>query len=126
MRWKKNSFKKSYRKNTFTIFKKIKKIGVNIYKIEVCYHHPIQNCKCRKPKTGLINNILHKKNIKQKWIVGDNKTDLIAGHNAGLNLVLVKTGLGLETSKKLRNKVLRNNTHFCDNLNNAADLILKF
>ena len=103
MRWKKNSFKKSYRKNTFTIFKKIKKIGVNIYKIEVCYHHPIQNCKCRKPKTGLINNILHKKkNIKQKWIVGDNKTDLIAGHNAGLNLVLVKTGLGLETSKKIK------------------------
>lgn len=107
--------------------KKIKKIGVSIYKIEVCYHHPIQNCKCRKPKTGLINNILQKKkySFNQKWIVGDNITDLIAGQKEGLDLILVKTGLGSATLKKLNQKGLNHNTYVCDDLNNAANLILK-
>lgn len=107
--------------------KKLKKIGIKIYEFSVCYHHPIQNCKCRKPKTGLITNILNKKNysINQKWLVGDNIIDLIAGDKADLNLILVKTGLGLETLKKLSSTNLRNNPHICHNLDEAANFILK-
>ena len=111
----------------FQFLKNLKKLGIKIYKFAVCYHHPIQNCKCRKPKTGLITNILDKKHysIDQKWIVGDNITDLIAGDKADLNLMLVKTGLGLETLKRLSKTNFKNNTHICNNLDEAADLILK-
>ena len=107
--------------------KNLKKLGIKIYELSVCYHHPLKNCKCRKPKTGLIESILNKNNysFSQKWIIGDNITDLIAGDKADLNLMLVKTGLGLETLKRLSKTNFKNNTHICNNLDEVADLILK-
>ena len=107
--------------------KNLKKLGIKIYELSVCYHHPLKNCKCRKPKTGLIESILNKNNysFSQKWIIGDNITDLIAGHDAGLKLILVKTGLGLTTSKKLNEMDFKHVTYVCDDLNKATDLILK-
>ena len=106
----------------FQFLKNLKKLGIKIYKFAVCYHHPIQNCKCRKPKTGLITNILDKKHysIDQKWIIGDNISDLTAGHKLGLNLILVKTGLGLEMSEKLYDTGLKPYTHVCENLNDVC------
>ena len=67
------------------------------------------------------NNYLY----NQKWIIGDNISDLTAGHKLGLNLILVKTGLGLEMSEKLYDTGLKPYTHVCENLNDVTDLILK-
>ena len=38
--------------------KNLKKIYIKIYELSVCYHHPLKNCKCRKPKTGLKQKVL--------------------------------------------------------------------
>ncbi len=67
--------------------------------IYYCPHHPDANCHCRKPKTGLLENIRRDFNydLKNAWLVGDSKRDLEAGKAMGCKLALVKTGNGPKT-----------------------------
>lgn len=76
-----------------------------IDKIYYCPHYPPKgeailpyniNCNCRKPEPGMIlrasieNNI----NLNKSFMVGDRASDILAGKNAGLKTVMVKTGYG--------------------------------
>ena len=49
--------------------------------ISVCIHSDADNCKCRKPKNGLILNAAKKYNIdlKKSYLIGDRKKDIDAG-----------------------------------------------
>lgn len=51
----------------------------------------IQNCNCRKPKTGMIDEAVKKYNIdrSESYMVGDSLTDIMAGKSAGLKTVFV-------------------------------------
>lgn len=70
-----------------------------------CPHHPDKGypeenpkykteCQCRKPKSGMIDEMARKYNIdlSMSWIVGDSTVDIQTGINAGLKTVLVATG----------------------------------
>ena len=69
-----------------------------------CPHTPEDNCDCRKPRTRLLRDAAEKYNIELegKWMVGDNAKDIQLGQNAGLNTILVLTGLGHRTLKESR------------------------
>lgn len=107
--------------------KKLKKLGINLLHIAYCPHHPINNCNCRKPKSGLIDKILKIKYFKftEKWLIGDNITDLLAGELRNFNLILVKTGLGKENLKRVKNYSF-SNLYICEDLKEASDLILNY
>lgn len=64
--------------------------------INYCMHTPAENCECRKPRPGLINAILKRKNIlpAETIFIGDNETDFEAAKAAQVNFAYVKTGLG--------------------------------
>jgi D-glycero-D-manno-heptose 1,7-bisphosphate phosphatase len=68
-----------------------------------CPHHPDENCQCRKPKTGLIDKILCNFNIEKEntFFIGDSEKDMIAAHDANVRKILVRTGNGKRTEKKL-------------------------
>jgi len=79
--------------------------GAYVDGIYFCPHHPHKgyhgeipelkiDCKCRKPKTGMIIQAACDFNIDltQSWIVGDTTTDIQTGINAGLKTALVLTG----------------------------------
>lgn len=70
-----------------------------------CPHGPEDNCDCRKPKPGLIEQIAEHFNFNIKetevWCIGDSLRDLEAAYSAGGKPVLVLTGNGQETAKKL-------------------------
>ena len=83
-----------------------------IDKLYVCPHHPHKGfpgeveefkvkCNCRKPETGLIDRAIHELQINSKtsWFIGDSTSDILAGKNARLNTVLVKTGHGGRDAK---------------------------
>jgi D-glycero-D-manno-heptose 1,7-bisphosphate phosphatase len=58
----------------------------------ICLHRAEDNCECRKPKTGLLEEAFRKYssfNKKYSWMVGDRATDVIAGHNFGLKTALL-------------------------------------
>ena len=79
--------------------------GVYLDDILFCPHHPDKGypeenpdykiiCSCRKPKTGMIDNVVEKYNIDiaKSWMIGDTTVDIQTGKNAGMKTALVLTG----------------------------------
>lgn len=79
--------------------------GAYLDDLVFCPHHPDKGfpeenalykvpCGCRKPKTGMIDEMVKKYNIdvSRSYIVGDSTVDIQTGIDAGLRTVLVKTG----------------------------------
>lgn len=78
--------------------------GGAISAIFYCPHAPADNCKCRKPKPGLIDAIEAEFNISATGapFIGDSLRDLQAGFVKGCKPLLVKTGNGLKTLAELQ------------------------
>lgn len=78
--------------------------GGEISAIFYCPHAPEDQCKCRKPKPGLLDAIEAEFNISAQGapFIGDSLRDLQAGFVKGCKLVLVKTGNGLNTLTELQ------------------------
>lgn len=64
--------------------------------IYFCPHISADNCGCRKPKTGLINQALKdfEIDLQNSWMIGDKAIDVQTGFNAGTKTALVLTGYG--------------------------------
>ena len=85
------------------------KKGIKIEKSYFCPHHPNVSgkygieCNCRKPNTGNFELAIKEFDIdvKNSFMIGDKITDLIPAEKLGITPVLVKTGYGLESLKKL-------------------------
>ena len=79
----------------------VKHAGGRILDIKVCPHHPNENCWCRKPNPGLLQELArsHRLSLHQGFYVGDSLKDLQAASNAGCKGALVLTGNGLATLK---------------------------
>ena len=85
------------------------KKGIKIEKSYFCPHHPNVTgkygieCNCRKPNTGNFELAIEEFDIdvKNSFMIGDKITDLIPAEKLGITPVLVKTGYGLESLKKL-------------------------
>ncbi len=82
---------------------KFAKKGAKIDAFYFCPHHPASkipewgiNCRCRKPKAGMILRAIKDFNIdrKKSFMIGDALIDVLAGQRAGLKTIQVKTGPG--------------------------------
>jgi D-glycero-D-manno-heptose 1,7-bisphosphate phosphatase len=60
--------------------------GVPILAFYICPHHWDSNCRCRKPKPGLLHRAIKdfKINPAQSLIIGDRESDVGAGINTGI------------------------------------------
>ncbi len=63
-----------------------KKQNIAIESVHYCNHAPEEKCACRKPATGMIDEILslHNIDLKHSWMVGDKQSDIDLAHNAGI------------------------------------------
>ena len=82
---------------TKNMLRDIRKSGGKIKKIFYCIHHPYEGCDCRKPKTGSIEcglKMIGKTmcSAKHTFFVGDTKSDIEAGLNAGCKTIFVLSG----------------------------------
>lgn len=68
-----------------------------------CPHLPDDNCKCRKPGTGMIESALadFDIDIEKSWVIGDKAIDIETGLTAGLATALVLTGYGQKHQESL-------------------------
>ena len=72
--------------------------GCNVDGIFICPHGDDDNCNCRKPKPGLLmqaQNWLESScgltvDKQRSWMIGDTKTDELAGISYGVNTVLIR------------------------------------
>ena len=89
--------KKKLNQITAKMMKEIEKAGGKIKKAFYCTHHPQAGCDCRKPGIGSIElglNMLGKdlSCARKTYFIGDTKSDIEAGHNAGCKTVFVLSG----------------------------------
>ena len=77
--------------------------SIEIDEFYYCLHHPDDLCDCRKPKPTLLFDAAKKHDIdlSKSFMIGDYRTDILAGVNAGCRTILVKTGYGKEESEKI-------------------------
>jgi D-glycero-D-manno-heptose 1,7-bisphosphate phosphatase len=65
------------------------KTTLNLDDVRVCYHDDVDNCKCRKPKPGLIVQAAldHDVDLSLSFMIGDRWRDIEAGHDAGVRTI---------------------------------------
>jgi D-glycero-D-manno-heptose 1,7-bisphosphate phosphatase len=68
-----------------------------------CPHRPDEGCPCRKPKPGMLLDAAADLDIDlpASVMVGDAISDILAGHAAGTQAVLVGTGRGVSQTAEL-------------------------
>lgn len=84
-----------FQKLTNWMLKKFEDEKIYISQVELCPHTPNEDCTCRKPKTGMIDNILknHSIDLDKSWLIGDKSSDILCAKNAKIkNSIQVKTG----------------------------------
>lgn len=97
--------------------------GGSIDAIFFCPHGPKDNCDCRKPLSGLYNQIATRLNISLTNVpsIGDSLRDIQAAQSAGAQPILVRTGKGTKTL--YANKGIANVPVYCD-LKQAVNALL--
>lgn len=74
-------------------------VGGRIDAVFFCPHGNDSSCHCRKPRSGLLEEIGHRFNVDLAGVpsVGDSLRDLQASHSVGAQPILVLTGKGRRT-----------------------------
>src|SRR5262245_38608948 len=60
--------------------------GIEFSDIYICPHLAKDNCNCRKPKTGLLDDFLAQNSFdrSKSWVIGDRESDRKLANNLGL------------------------------------------
>ncbi|PCI39036.1 MAG: D-glycero-beta-D-manno-heptose-1,7-bisphosphate 7-phosphatase [Thiotrichales bacterium] len=86
------------------MYGELQAVAGNIDKLVYCPHGPNNNCKCRKPRPGMLQTICKHYNIvlpsNQVIFIGDSIRDVEAARMAGIKPILVLTGNGNKTVLK--------------------------
>lgn len=104
--------------------------GGDLHHIAFCPHAPHDDCDCRKPKPGMLDQISAQLNIPlgpNVVMVGDNMADLEVGNARNCTLILLKTGKGLRSLEKIashKDARIRNVRVF-ENLAEFAEVLLQ-
>jgi D-glycero-D-manno-heptose 1,7-bisphosphate phosphatase len=110
-----------YTKNDFEILtdwmlKKLADKDIKISKVLHCPHLPTDDCLCRKPKTGMIDDILKEYNIdlEKSFLIGDKNSDIECGLNARIqNTILITKDTNIKTDAK----------YIIDDIKQSAEII---
>ena len=81
----------------------VNQAGGHVDGIFFCPHSPADNCNCRKPLPGLLLQIARRfsTSLENVAFIGDSHSDIEAARLAGAIPILVRTGKGTITEKKL-------------------------
>ncbi len=73
---------------------RLREHNAQIDRFYYCPHIEQDNCQCRKPKTGLINQAVSDFDIslEESYMVGDKETDVLTAIHAGCKYGLVLSG----------------------------------
>ena len=101
--------------------------GGRVQGIFVCPHHPDDDCRCRKPNPGLIEQAVNALGIDvaRSYVVGDKPIDMMLASNVQAVAVLVTTSsYSQEALQAIREGKLRVN-QVSSSFSNAVDWIIE-
>lgn len=101
-------------------------VGGRIDVVFYCPHAPADECHCRKPASGLFEQIADRYglDLKNVPVVGDSARDVIAGVAAGCEPHLVLTGKGAVYKGRVLPEIFPSHTRVHENLSAFADFLL--
>ncbi len=104
---------------------KVEALGGAIAGVFVCPHGPNEGCNCRKPATGLFEQIEAELQCKLagNFMIGDSLKDVQAAVAYDMRPVLVRTGKGLKT-ESLLNAETKQKVPVYDNLRQAVEHLI--
>ncbi len=102
----------------------INELGGRIDGVFFCPHTPDDDCSCRKPMPGLLQQITQRLGVGLEGVpmIGDSLKDLQAAQAVGARPILVRTGKGLKTEADLPPALA--NTQILDDLAAAVSGLL--
>lgn len=74
------------------VLQEVQALGGRIASSHICYHRHEDDCGCRKPRTGLLEEAFRQNGFsthENVWMVGDGVTDIQAGQAMGLRTAFV-------------------------------------
>lgn len=101
------------------MLKELNKQNIEIKDVQFCPHTPNEECLCRKPNTGMIDNILKKYSLdlENSWLIGDKASDIKCAKNAKIkNTIQVKSGHSF-------NENLSEATYVCETILDSVKFI---
>ncbi|MBL6904083.1 MAG: D-glycero-beta-D-manno-heptose 1,7-bisphosphate 7-phosphatase [Pseudomonadales bacterium] len=103
----------------------VEQLGGTIDGIFYCPHHPDDNCNCRKPRIGLLEQIESEFacELAGSYFVGDSLNDIQVAEAFGCKPILVRTGKGTLTESVLESNGVAD-VRVYENLSSAiADIL---
>lgn len=72
----------------------VAKKGGRIKSVYYCTHKKEDNCACRKPRTGLLDEAArdHGLTLRGAYFIGDSSVDVLAGKDSGMRTIFVLSG----------------------------------
>jgi len=76
--------------------------GIELDAVYYCPHAPDEQCLCRKPAPGMLEQAVCERGIslESSFVIGDKESDILLGKPAGMQAVLVRTGYGAEVEQE--------------------------
>ncbi|RLA64196.1 MAG: D,D-heptose 1,7-bisphosphate phosphatase [Epsilonproteobacteria bacterium] len=83
------------------------KQNINISSVHYCPHAPEDKCLCRKPQTGMIDEILtlHSIDLEHSWLIGDKQSDINLAINSHIG-----------SSIAIGKRIIKNSTYCFDSI----------
>ena len=110
----------------------LKKQGAHLDAVYYCPHHPEigeepyrMGCECRKPKPGMLYQAERELNVDltRSYVIGDKTLDIEMARSVGAGGVLVLTGFGNDSVRRLKGKSLQPD-FICRDVLEAVKIIL--
>ena len=104
----------------------VEEAGGFIEGVFFCPHGPDEGCDCRKPATGLLQQIEQEFQcvLPGSYLIGDSIKDLQAAHAYGMRPILVRSGKGLQSEQRLATLQLGDVPVFDDLLSATKQCVL--
>ena len=104
----------------------IAQVGGKIERVYYCPHAKDENCFCRKPRPGMLLRARDELGIDMHdaIFIGDSISDIRAAFAAGVDPILVLTGLGMAHLHEYCNEA-HEPFHVAESLKHAAEMLLR-
>jgi D-glycero-D-manno-heptose 1,7-bisphosphate phosphatase len=104
----------------------VSEAGGHIDAVFFCPHGPDDGCTCRKPATGLLEDIRSRLGISLEGVpcVGDSLRDITSARDVTARPILVRTGKGRRTLKSKKNVKHLKDVAVYDDLAGAVEALL--
>ena len=101
-----------YTQNDFEVLttwmlSEFKKQNIKITSVHHCPHAPEEKCLCRKPQTGMIDEILalHAIDLTHSWLIGDKQSDIDLAINSHIGSTIA-----------IGKRIIKNSTYSFDSI----------